>query len=289
MLDYQCVKNWSFPEVVQSYGIRDTMLYALGLGMGTDPLNEAELAFVYEDRLQVVPTMAAVLGSPGPWMRDPRSGIDYSKLVHGEQAVKICKPLPAATIVVATNCVVSVTDKGAGKGAILVVVRELREQGYDELLAECRQTYFLRADGGFSANGSPSDPGPASLPSVPERAPDVELSLATLPGQALIYRLSGDYNPLHADPAVAKAAGFDRPILHGLCTYGVAARALLKAAGARLAEQLREIAVRFTAPVYPGEILRFECWHQGGGEWRLRAHVDARGAVVLNNGLARLE
>ena len=265
MLDYQCVKNWSFPEVVQSYGIRDTMLYALGLGMGTDPLNEAELAFVYEDRLQVVPTMAAVLGSPGPWMRDPRSGIDYSKLVHGEQAVKICKPLPAATIVVATNRVVSVTDKGAGKGAILVVVRELREQGYDELLAECRQTYFLRADGGFSANGSPSDPGPASLPSVPERAPDVELSLATLPGQALIYRLSGDYNPLHADPAVAKAAGFERPILHGLCTYGVAARALLKAAGATLAEQLREIAVRFTAPVYPGEILRFECWHQGGG------------------------
>ncbi len=289
MLDYQCVKSWPFPEVIQTYGVRDTMLYALGLGIGTDPLNEAELAFVYEARLQVVPTMAAVLGSPGPWMRDPRSGIDYSKLVHGEQAVKIIKPLPAATTIVAANRVVSVTDKGAGKGAILVVVRELREQGHDDLLAECRQTYFLRADGGFSANGGPSDVGPAPLPPVPERAPDVELSLATLPGQALIYRLSGDYNPLHADPAAAKTAGFDRPILHGLCTYGVAARVLLKAVGAARAEQLKEIAVRFTAPVYPGEILRFEFWRQGGGEWRLRAHVDARGAVVLNNGLARVE
>jgi len=286
MINYQVVKNWTFKDIVHSYAARDTMLYALGIGMGSDPTDESELGFVYEKALQAVPTMAAVLGSPGPWLRDPSTGADYVKLVHGEQHLRLLKPLPAAATLVARNRVVSLTDKGAGKGAIAVVLRELRDQASGELLAEIRQVNFLRGDGGFSANSGVSDPGPEALPPVPERAPDFEVSLATLERQALIYRLSGDYNPLHSDPAVARAAGFSRPILHGLCTYGMAAFALLKTACGYEAARLKALAVRFTAPVYPGETVRFQIWRGAPGELHLRARIDARDVVVLNNGIA---
>jgi acyl dehydratase len=287
MIDYSVVKDWSFGEIVQAYAERDTMLYALGIGLGADPLNAAELEFVFERKLQCVPTMAAVLGSPGAWLRDPRTGADYLKLVHGEQAIRVIKPLPPAATVVAQNRVESLTDKGAGKGAIVVVLRQLREQATGELLAECRHTLFLRGDGGFSTESGVSDPAPASLPTVPDRLPDIEVSLPTLERQALLYRLSGDYNPLHSDPAVAKAAGFSRPILHGLCTFGMAAHAILKATCEYRAARIKEIAARFTAPVYPGETIRFQLWQGAASEWHLRAIVADRDVVVLNNGLAR--
>ena len=288
MINYEIVKNWSFGDIVQRYTERDTMLYALGIGMGADPMDEAELAFVYERQLQAVPTMVSALGSPGPWLRDLRTGADYVKLVHGEQSIRLLQPLPPAATLVVRNRVLSLTDKGAGKGAIAVILRELREQGREQLVAESRQVTFLRGDGGFSAQSGVSDPGPPPLPAVPERVPDLELSLPTLERQALIYRLSGDYNPLHSDPAVARAAGFSRPILHGLCTYGMAAHALLRSICQYQAARLRELAVRFTAPVYPGETIRFQIWQGSPGDWHLRARVDARDAVVLNNGLARL-
>lgn len=288
MIHYEIVKNWAFADIEHSFVARDTMLYALGIGMGADPLDEAELAFVYERQLQAVPTMVSVIGSPGPWLRDPRTGADYGKLVHGEQSIRILAPLLPAATVIARNRIVSLTDKGAGKGAILVVLRELREQGSSTLLAESRQVSFLRGDGGFSAESGISDPGPEPLPPVPERGPDIELSLPSLERQALIYRLSGDYNPLHADPAVAAAAGFKRPILHGLCSYGMAAHALLKSVCGYQAARLRELAVRFTAPVYPGETIRFQMWQASAEAWHLRARVDARDLIVLNNGLARV-
>ena len=286
MIDYDIVKSWSFEEIAQSYTARDTMLYALGIGMGADPMNAAELGFVYEKSLQAVPTMVTVLGSPGPWLRDARTGADYVKLVHGEQSIRLVKPLPCAATVVASNRVLSVTDKGAGKGAIVVVQRELREQKSGELLADIRQMSFLRGDGGFSAGHGRSDPGPEPLPAVPERASDIEETMPTLERQGLIYRLSGDYNPLHSDPAVAKSAGFARPILHGLCTYGIAAHALLKTVCGYQAARLRELSVRFTAPVYPGETIRVELWHEGAGRLRLRARVAERDVTVLNNGVA---
>jgi acyl dehydratase len=127
------------------------------------------------------------------------------------------------------------------------------------------------------------------LPVVPGRAADVEVSLPTLARQALIYRLSGDYNVLHADPAVAKAAGFERPILHGLCTYGMAAHALLKTVCRYDAARIRRVATRFTSPVTPGETVRFEFWDAGHGRFHLRATVDARSTVVLNNGVIELD
>ena len=286
VISYEIAKSWDFADIIQRYDERDTILYALGIGVGADPMDEAELQFVYEKQLQVVPTMATVLGSPGPRLRNPELGADFLKLVHGEQAVKLLRSFPTAATVVAKNRVVSLTDKGAGKGAILVTLRELSEQSSGELLAICRQTYFLRGDGGFSANSGISDPGPEPLAAIPDRAPDVELSLETLERQALIYRLSGDYNPLHSDPEVARAAGFSRPILHGLSTFGMAAFALLKGVCGYRSERVKEIAARFTAPVYPGETIRFQFWREAPVEWRLRARVDARDVVVLNNGRA---
>ena len=288
VLDYQSVKNWDFGDITHSYTQRDTMLYALGIGIGAQPLDAGQLQFVFEQNLQAVPTMVSVLGSPGFWWRDPRTGADWVKLVHGEQSVRLFKPLPVAGQIVARNKVVSITDKGAGKGAIAVIKRELRDQGSGELIAEGRNVTFLRGDGGFSASGGPSDAGPEPLPAMPDRAPDIEVELETLERQALIYRLSGDYNVLHADPGVAKAAGFTRPILHGLCTYGMAAHAVLKAVCGYDAGRVRAISVRFTAPVYPGETLRFQLWHRDSASLQLRARVDSRDAVVLNNGLVEL-
>jgi len=288
MLNYDAVKNWDFGEITHAYTLRDAMLYALGIGLGAQPLDAGQLQFVFEQNLQVMPTMASVLGSPGFWWRDPRTGADWVKLVHGEQSVRILKPLPVAATLVARNKVVSVTDKGPGKGAIAVIIRDLYEQSSGEHIAQNRNVTFLRGDGGFAANGGQSDPTPEPLPAPPDRAPDIEVELGTLERQALIYRLSGDYNVLHADPEVARQAGFSKPILHGLCTYGMAAHAVLKALCNYNAARVRAVSVRFTAPVYPGETIRFQLWQRDSTSVQLRARVDARDAVVLNNGLVEL-
>jgi acyl dehydratase len=288
MLDYEICKNWTFPDIVHRYSERDTMLYALGLGYGHDPMDRGALRFVYEKGLQAVPTMAAVMGSPGIWWRDPKTGADAVKLVHGEQDVRLLRPLPAKGCVIARNRVVSLTDKGVGKGAVAVVLRTLVDEASGDTVAESRNVTFLRGDGGFSADGGRSDPGPEPLPAVPERAADFELSYATRPESALIYRLSGDVNPLHADPDVAAKAGFDRPILHGLCTYGMAARAVIERVLDHDAARLKRLALRFTSPVWPGEAVRYELWRDGATLLRLRASVDARKTVVLNNGVVEL-
>ena len=288
MLDYEICKNWTFPDLVHRYTERDTMLYALGLGFGQDPMDRGALRFVYEEELQAVPTMAAVMGSPGIWWRDPKTGADAVKLVHGEQDVRVLRPLPVKGCVTARNRVVSLTDKGAGKGAVAVVLRTLVDAASGDTVAESRNVTFLRGDGGFSADGGKSDPGPEPLPAVPERAADVEVSYATRPEAASIYRLSGDVNPLHADPEVAAKAGFDRPILHGLCTYGMAGRAVIEQVLDHDAARLKRLALRFTSPVWPGETVRYELWREGGALLRLRASVDARKTVVLNNGLVEL-
>lgn len=288
MLDYQAVKNWNFGDLRHSYTQRDTMLYALGIGMGHDPLDPGELNFVFEKNLQAVPTMVSVIGTPGFWWKDPGTGADWVKLVHGEQRIELFKPLPAEGTVVARNKVVSLTDKGPGKGAVAVIQREIFDESGTDRLAVSTQVAFLRGDGGFSEVSGVSDPGPEPLPAVPERAPDAVVDLPILEQAALIYRLSGDYNVLHADPEVARKAGFPRPILHGLCTFGMAAHAVLRECCAYDASRLRRFSVRFTSPVYPGETVRFEIWKEGGRQLSLRARVQARDTVVLNNGLIEL-
>ncbi len=284
VLDPQKILNWPFRPVEQTYTERDAILYALGCGLGIDPLDEAQLRFVFEEpELLALPSMAAVLSPPGFWARHPDSGIDWVRILHGEQAMEIHKPLPAAARVVATTQVTDIVDKGAGRGALLFLRRTVTEAETGEALATLRSTTFARGDGGC---GGTTETAPPPHP-VPDRTPDLVCDLPTAPNSALIYRLSGDPNPLHASPSVARAAGFDRPILHGLCSWGVAGHAILKTCCDYDPARLRAMALRFSAPVYPGETIRTEMWRDGAVV-SFRARVAERDAVVLNNGRAEI-
>jgi acyl dehydratase len=282
VLDYKKLKNWSFPDLEHQYTERDTILYALGLGCGGNPGDLQDLRFVYEDGLLALPTLAVVLGYPGFWLKDPETGVDWRKILHGEQGLTLHAPLPVAGTVIGRTRIVEVVDKG-DKGGLLLSERDVIDKASGRLLATLSSTTVLRGDGNF---GGPPGPVPQPHP-LPEGAPDEHLDLATLPQAALIYRLSGDYNPLHADPTVAAAAGFKRPILHGLCSYGIAARAVLKLCCGNDPAALAQFDLRFSAPVYPGETIRTEIWRKGA-EISFRARVVERDVVVLNNGLAKL-
>ncbi|MBN8491570.1 MAG: MaoC family dehydratase N-terminal domain-containing protein [Burkholderiales bacterium] len=287
-IDAAKLKTWPFQPIVHTYSARDTILYALGLGLGHDPMDRAQLRFVYEDGLQALPTLGVVLGYPGFWAKDPATGIDWVKLLHGEQSLELLAPLPAEGTVVGTTRVTALVDKGAGKGALMYSERDIHDQASGQLLAVSRSVSFMRGDGGFSATGQISDPSPPPREAVPERAPDAVCELKTRPEAALIYRLSGDYNPVHVDPAVAQAAGFQRPILHGLCSFGVSGVALLKTLCGWDPARLKEIGCRFSSPVYPGETLRVEMWSLGGGRHAFRTRVVERDIVVLSHGSARI-
>jgi len=274
--------NWPFKEVEQTYTVRDSIIYALGLGFGTDPLDEAQLNFTFEERdFKAVPTMAAVLCTPGFWVRDPGSGIDWKRVLHGEQAIELHRPLPPKATIKACSRITDIIDKGKGKGALLFVERTLVDRVTGEPLATLKSTTFARGDGGFGGQSGPQ-PEPHVLP---HREPDEVCDLPTLPQAALIYRLSGDPNPLHADPQVAAAAGFDRPILHGLCTLGVAGHAILKTCCDYDAARFKSLKLRFSSPAFPGETIRTEMWRDGK-QVSFRAKVVERDVVVLNNGLS---
>lgn len=281
-IDYDRLLNWKFPEVRQRISQRDAILYALGLGLGNDPLDENQLRFVYEKSLQVLPTYPVVLGYPGFWLKDPGTGVDWVRLVHGEQGIQIHRPLPSDGEVIGRTRVTGIVDKGAEKGALVYTEREVTNAENGELLATLTNTTFCRGDGGFGGPSGPVKP----VPQLPQRPADVSIALPTLPQAALLYRLSGDYNPLHAEPAVARAAGFDRPILHGLATMGVAGHALLRVMDYD-PSALSSISVRFSAPVFPGETLTTEVWKEDG-ELFFRTRVADRDVVVLNNGHATL-
>ncbi len=288
MIDHEKTKAWRSGEVRQTYAARDTILYNLGLGLGSDPMDVQQLRYVYEKDLVALPTMAAVLASPGSWMRERTElGIDFLKLVHGEQGVTVHRPLAPAGTVLGESRVVRLVDKGEGKGAVLHVEKQLRDASDGALLATTEQVLFLRGDGGFSKGAGGDAPAEPSAP-MPASSPDVILALPTRPESALVYRLSGDLNPLHADPAVASKAGFPRPILHGLATWGNAGRALVQLFGAQDPARLSAMRARLTAPVYPGETLVFEGWRTGAQDVAFRMRVKERDVVVLNNGSARI-
>lgn len=258
-LDYQRLKSWPFGVIEQTYTEKDTMLYALGVGFGTDPLDERQLRFVYEQDLQAMPTQVVVLGFPGFWAKHPDSTIDWLRLVLGAHSLRIHRPLQPRGTVIAHNAVTRVVDKGAGKGALVVTERRLLEKSSGDLLATIEQLSFCRGDGGYSApsaahpRGQPSDPPPPDPPVVPETPPAITCDLPTRPESALLYRLSADLNPLHADPQVAGAAGFQRPILHGLATYGVACHAILKSCCDYRPERLRALSARFASRYTPAK------------------------------------
>lgn len=280
-INYHNLRAWKFADRVDHYTARDCMIYALGLGYGSDPADQHALRFVHEDDTAVVPTFLATIGAPNAWAADPASGIDWVKILHGEHRMTFHGPLAANGAVCSKTGVSRVVDKGPGKGALVVTVRDITDAASGRLLATVEHVSFCRADGGFGAG----DAAPDALPVTPASPPDQVVLLASLPQSALLYRLNGDLNPIHVLPDMARKAGFERPILHGLCTYGMAARALLQAYAPAAPERLSSIAARFSAPFYPGETLRVEIW-EDGPRLQFRALAQERNTVVLSHGLA---
>jgi len=264
-----------------SWSERDVMLYALGLGMPSDPLDERQLAYVYEKNLAVVPAFISTLAIG----RTPvaLAGLDPGMALHAEQAVTVHKPMPTSGAASVKARMVGAWDKGAGKGAVFTDRADLYLRGDSEPFASIVNTGFGRAEGGF---GAPNE-GQAPPHPIPQRKPDRSVSLPTTRQQALLYRQSGDMNPLHADPAVAAAAGFREPILHGLCTYGICQRAVLGEYCDFARDSLRHFAVRFTGIVYPGETIRVDMW-QDGKVISFEGHAIERNQKVIGNGLAIL-
>lgn len=282
-IDYETLLNFPIPEIRQHLRWQDAALYALSLGVGQDPMDAADLRFVTEGAaMRALPSMAVVLGYPGFWLRDPRTGVDAVRLVHGEQSVEIHAPLPVEGEVIGRSRVTGLVDRGEGKGALLYSERVILDAATGAKLATLGQTTFLRGDGGF---GGPSGPVKKPAPE-PEGTADIVLDLATRPETALLYRLNGDHNPLHSDPAVAARAGFPRPILHGLATFGVVGRALLRAVCGNDPARFGRMECRFSAPVFPGETIRTEIWRTAEGA-AFRARVVERDVVVVSNGTFR--
>jgi acyl dehydratase len=271
-----------FADVVQDYSTRDAILYALGIGLGENPIDEIELRFLLEPNLSVLPTMSVTLGTLGIWVRDPKFGIDLAKLVHANQSSIFQNALPPSAKIIASAKIISLTDRGEGKGAVLTLERRVRDALSGTPYCTLTQTLLLRADGGFG--GEPPERVMAPLP--PERPADNHLEFFTSPRAALIYRLSGDWNPLHASPEAARHAGFPRPILHGLASYGIAGWAILKACAAAQPARLGSLACRFSNVIYPGETIAISIWRDGDCV-TFEASVGER--KVLDQGYATLK
>lgn len=282
-IDPQKMLARDIPDVEQAYTEKDAILYALGLGLGRDATDPAQLAFVYEQNLKVLPTFALVLGLSPFLLRDADAGIDFVQVVHGEESAAFHRPLAPCGRIVARTRMLDVIDKGAGRGALVIFERVIFDKATGEKIATLTQTVFCRGDGGFGGLKRETPPPHA----IPGRAPDRVCDWPTRPEAALIYRLSGDTNPLHADPAFARAAGFECPILHGLATFGIAGHALLKTICDYDPKRLLAMTGRFSAPVFPGETIRTEMW-QDGHVVSFRARVVERDVIAINNGRAEV-
>lgn len=279
-IDYPAVLKLKTEAAPYSWSDREVMLYALGVGMGSDPLNEKELQFVNEayaisKPLKVVPTFASVC----VWGARP-GFIDLNRvmLVDGGRDITFHRPMPVVASVTADARVVAVYDKGKERGAIIQSKTVVRN-GDDDKIVTILSSTFARGDGGF---GGPS----AGMPEphqVPRRAPDKSIDISTRSDQALIYRLSGDRNPLHSDPEFARQAGFRGPILHGMCTYGLTCRAVLQTYADYDPSAFRRHRVRFSAPVFPGEIITVNLW-KDGNSISFEAHVRERKVTVAKYG-----
>ena len=257
-LDYDTLMSKVEIDLPFSYTDADTMLYALSVGMGTDPLDERELDYVYEQGvpLKTVPTLATVLV---PEMFPVGLGWDYSQILHSEQRLRLFRPLPPAADLLINKRVVDAFDRGTRGGALILLEAEGRLASDDTVIFNMGCSIVARGDGGF---GGPRGKGiPPHRP--PHREPDLSCDITTRADQALLFRLTGDRNPLHADPKQAQEVGFERPILHGLCTFGIACRAVLQTICDYDYTLVEEFDARFSAPVLPGDTITTDMWQDG--------------------------
>lgn len=264
--------------MLREYDDRDTLLYAIAVGAGAE--NPQDLAFTTENSegidQKVVPTFGCIVAAA----RSPRTlgDFDTAKLVHAEQAVTFHEPLPSAGRVEAVSTLINVYDKS--KAAILVQENQATDTATGRVLVTSQSTFFVRGEGGFGG-----DRGPEAAPwAAPGRAPDHELTFRTRRDQPLLYRLTGDRNPMHADPTVARRAGFERPIMHGMCTYGFTCRGLLSTVAEADPSRLRSMRARFTRPVMPGDDLTVRVWAESGIAFFQT--LNGAGEVVLDRGVA---
>jgi acyl dehydratase len=294
--DAATLRDWVIPDAEQRYTDRDTILYALGVGAGQQG-PEADLSSLYEPQLQALPTMAAVLANSPTWLGEAGTGVDMTRVLHGEQRLIVHRPLASHATVRSRSRILELHDKGPGKDVLITLERRLFDVLTGAHLVTNQSTVLLRGYGSAAGGGSSSDAAlPALLP-APAHDCNIAIDVPTRVEQAALYRLSGDSNPLHIDPAAARQAGFARPLLHGLCTFGIACRVLLRELSDKRSVRLLQLAGRFAGPVWPGEGLRIEIWRQplqeGDGARSQRVafqvRVPARDALALSHGHALLQ
>ncbi len=264
---------------------KDLILYALGLGVGVgaSPVDANVLKYTYENALEALPTFGVIPTFSCLMGLISMDGVDINPMMilHGEQNLEVlCERIPTKCKATNTARVTQVYDKG--KGALIIVETETRDEKGKPIFRNEYST-FVRGEGGFGG-----EPGPAPGNEAPDRAPDVSVECPTLEHQAIIYRLSGDYNPLHIDPQMAAAVGFERPILHGLCTYGNIGRAVIEACCDDEPSRLRGLKARFAAPVIPGETIVTDIWKDSATELVVKARVKERGIDVVKNARATI-
>lgn len=279
---YQLLER-RFDEVQHRYEPRDWMLYGLGIGGGSDPTDDFDLRHVTEAG-EPFPTFAVVLAHPGPWMSEPDTGIEWNHVLHVGQTVRVYAPLHPRATVSATTRVVSVIDKGPKTGALVTFARTVRERDNPAPLAEVTSVSLLRANGGCGSATRDVAAAPW-MPTISQTEPDRITRVEVPANAALLYRLSGDFNPIHAYPDAAAAAGLPGPILHGLATFGMALFSQFK--DRRILDTARiEVGCRFTGIVLPGEALTVHSWTTPDG-FTFRALSDDRSQVVVDGGYLR--
>ncbi|MEU4646513.1 MaoC/PaaZ C-terminal domain-containing protein [Nocardia fluminea] len=283
-IDLATALGATLPAREFSWTPTDVQLYHLGLGAGARPTDPAELAYLDDRAPQVLPTFATVAPTLGetepPRVSFPGIEIDLAKVVHGHQEVEVHKPIPATGKAVSVGRIAEIWDKGANA----VIVQEHTVTGSDgEPLWTVRSSIFAKGEGGFGG-----ERGPSTRTELPDRAPDAELLTPTMPQQALLYRLSGDRNPLHSDPEFARGAGFPAPILHGLSTYGTVCKAITDALLDSDATRVAGFRAKFAGVLYPGETLRTKVWREGDELIAVVTVVERDDAPVLSDVALRI-
>ncbi len=279
-INYDEIMSLKSENIEISYTDKDSILYGLGVGLGNDPMDIDELKYVYENGQIALPSMATNFQYHSSLLMSAK--LNFVMVVHGEQKLSIINPIPVSGDFLADMKVLNCFDKGASKGAIIDVETTVKLKSDGTEICKLISTTFARGDGGFD--------GPESPPQEifePEGSPDLVDEITTKPDQALIFRLSGDYNPLHSDPNFAKAAGFPKPILHGLCTYGVACRSIVKTACDNDVKKLKSFNCRFSSPVFPGETIITEMW-KNGNDINFQSKVKERDKIILKNGVSEI-